>query len=146
MSDPITILHPLEGRYIIYKYGEQDSVDEAWALALFQLKNNKLDEIYHPRDHVFEACSMGRQNLDELVEVMTKHGIKNVVSVYHRDSFFGIPAKWRSLQSVPEGESVDEWYEFKPLGRYDDQDTAFLQNRGVTVDFYDDTKKSFNEK
>lgn len=133
--------HPLEGQYIIYKYGEQDSMDERWALALFQLKKGKMKEVYNPRDHVMEACVMGEENIEELLQLMEKRGIKKVYSVFHMDDFFGIPANWFSLEHTTRGKEVEEWAEYESLYR-DDEETNLLKERGIAVEFYKEPRKA----
>lgn len=128
--------HPLEGKYIIYKYGEQDTISEAWALALFRLREGRMENIYHPRDHVMEASDMGERNIAELLNLMKERGINNVFSVFHLEDFFGIPAHWFSLEHTPQGDEVEEWAEYASL-HTDDAETNLLRERGITIEFYD---------
>ena len=57
--------HVLEGKYVIFRYGEQDTIDEAWALALYHLEGGELKEIYHPGDYVLEPCDMGDEQIND---------------------------------------------------------------------------------
>ncbi|MEI6731457.1 MAG: hypothetical protein WCK90_02120 [archaeon] len=134
--------HPLEGKHIIYKYGEQDSVGEGWALALFRLNKGILHQLYHPADHVFEPSMIGGRQKDELVALMLKKEIREVFSVYHHDPFFGIPREWFETRKYNPGETVDEWAEYESLTK-DDEDFIFLAEKGITVKFYDSDRNVF---
>ena len=94
--------HPLEGKFIIYEFGAHDYAGEGWALALHQLRNGIMEEIYHPVDHVLQPSDIGKKNVEELLRLMEERGIKEVYSVFHLDDFFGIPAHWYSLHEPEE--------------------------------------------
>lgn len=80
--------HPLEGEHIIYQYSTQDYAGEGEALALYRLARGCMQELYHPVDHVMQASDIGEQNIDELIELITRRRIKKVYSVWHSNPFF----------------------------------------------------------
>jgi hypothetical protein len=132
--------HPLEGEYIIYNFGEQDHEDEAWALALYQLKNGIMTEIYHPGNHVDCPSEMGARNIEELLRLMEQEKIKKVFSVFHLEDFFGIPSKWFRTDGKQDSGEVEEWAQYKHLSRDDDY-SRLLKDRGIIVEFYDATNE-----
>jgi hypothetical protein len=135
--------HPLEGKYIIYKYGQQDSVGEGWALALFMLKDGKMAEVYHPMNEIWaEACSMGEQNVEELMKLMEKIGIKEVYTVFHIKDFFGIPANWFSLheKDPKPPKQIEYWAEYQPICK-DEYEHQVLAEKGIRLRFYDENLK-----
>ena len=139
-SRPI-LNHPLEGKYIIYKYGEQDSVGEGWALALFLLKDGKMAEIYHPMNGLFqEACSMGERQIEGLIKIIQKRGIREVYTVFHIKDFFGIPANWFSLHEKDPPKEIEYWAEYQPICM-DEYEHQVLAEKGIRLRFYNEGLK-----
>jgi hypothetical protein len=133
--------HPLEGKYIIYNYGIQDYEDEGWALALFQLKNGYMNEVYHPGNHVLQQGAIGEQQTEELLELMKKRKIKKVYSVFSLDNFFGIPSTWISLHEPNEKvEEIELWAEWKSIEK-ESYEHRILKEEGIEVIFYEEPKK-----
>ena len=130
--------HPLEGKYIIYNYGHQDHAGEGWALALFQLKNETMREVYHPANHVMQLSDIGDTQTNELLELMIQKDIRKVYSVWHIRDFFGIPANWFSLH--PSGEEIGEvelWAEYQHIEKGGSEHQRLMHN-GIEVIFYDE--------
>jgi hypothetical protein len=135
--------HPLEGEYVLYLYGEQDCIGEGWALALYRMKNNRLEQIYHPADHVIQPSAIGEETNEQLLKLMEKKGIKEVYTVHHLDDFFGIPANWFSLEGIlgpkNESEEVECWGEYKSVSR-ENEEYRLLQAKGIKVNFYEEPR------
>lgn len=133
--------HALEGKYIVFKYMEQDRESEGQALALFRLKNSKLEEVFHP-GLVFDPANL-HEAKEPLLRLMQKRKIKEVVSVFYGDEFFGIPSGWESLdEESSKNKEVQQWLEYQSVC-IDDDEVSELREAGINVLFYDETKGKF---
>jgi len=139
-----TFTHPLEGQYIIYKYGVQDYADESWALALYQLNNGRMESIYFP-DGGDQMSGIGERNIEELVGLMVRKEIKTVYSVFHVEDFFGIPWDWRSLHEQDEKPEVIELWEQWEAITEESYEHARLKEKGIEVIFYNESERKSRE-
>lgn len=139
MTEPITN-HPLEGKYIIYKYGLQDYADESWALALYQLNKGKMDSIYF-LEGGDQMSAIGEHNIEELLDLMVRKKIKTVYTVFDVKDFFGIPWDFVSLhEQDKEPEEIELWEEWKCLYE-EDSEYNLLKEKGIEVVFYSELER-----
>lgn len=126
----------MEGEYIIYEYGTQDYTGEGWALALYKLEGNELQEIYHPVDNESEPSNIGEQNIEELINVMIKKNIRKVYTVFHLQEFYRIPSNWFSLQEQ-DTEEIELWAEYKSIEK-DGYEHQRLKENGIELLFHEE--------
>jgi hypothetical protein len=136
------IMHPLEGEYILYEYGEQDYAGEGWGLALFQMVDGKMIELFNPKDELSfwaEAPELER-TIETLMERMRIKGISRVYTVNHTRKWKGIPGEFFSLHEPDtEPDQIELWAEYRAVthwsteGRY----RELLRENNIELREYD---------
>lgn len=132
-------LHPLNGKYIVFTHAEQDFEDEGSSLALFRLNAGELETIFSPA-LAFDPSRLHEAN-DILIKLMKKKRIDEVVSVFYKGEFFGIPSGFQSLDEKPK-KVVEQWYEYGSVCT-DSDEAEFLVRNGIRILFFDDITKKF---
>ncbi|MDP3955424.1 MAG: hypothetical protein Q8Q15_03625 [bacterium] len=146
------IPHPLEGKYIVFKYTECISAEdcEKSALALFKLNKGKLENIWTPS----ATNPWNYPGLNEkLIEMMKRKGLQEVYSVYWDGDFFGIPKEEVELTEPRKcfdhdtGEKTEkleyDWYQYESVC-FDTEEGDLLKRGGITLHIYDENLRVFH--
>lgn len=131
--------HPLDEKYIVFEYQEQDRETEGSAIALFRLKSRGLERVFSPALHFNPArLEMAKA---PLIKLMKRRGINEVVSVFYDNNFFGIPSGFQSLDETQK-EIVEQWYEYHSIC-FDSEEAYFLRQNGINIQFWDEERQRF---
>jgi len=130
-------LKELEGKYFLFEFSADYTVKESHnghALEIFQVRNGKLEEVWHPCDHAFmngideeqsvKACEYLKQNRIE--EVYTPGWVIN-------------PGSFLDIQ-FDDYTDRDNWVQYEPLTRELHYWKSFLQRFDITLKIYDEEK------
>ena len=129
----------LDGKYIVYNYGELDYDREGWGLVLYKLSGDNLVEEYKPPWGEMEA-----NNNNGFFEYLRKIGISNVVSLHHFKDFLGIPIEWFSMDGEDNEGECECWGEFGQIWK-DDDSYLELISHNISVQIYDVDRQEFIE-
>jgi len=133
-------LKELEGKYFLFEFSADYTVEESMghALEIFQVRNGKLEEVWHPCDHAFMNCIDEEQSV-KACEYLKKNNIKEAYTpgwVINPGSFLDI--------QFDDYTDADNWVRYDPLTRQLDYWKGFLQNFGITLKIYDEEKPPKN--
>ena len=123
----------LEGKYVVFAYGEQGQVDEGWALAIYFFESGKLKPAFLPRS--MDLGGIGTPEIEEAIDFLKRRGIEEVVTPCWTGDFHGIPSTWRAFAGQEDKEEVDEWWEYQTVRDWLNAEECYyaLHDAGIRI-------------
>lgn len=117
--------HKQEGKYFAFNFSA-DYTDGTEALALFQVSNGKLEEVYNPSDYNNLLIGEIGEEQDELAfDLLTRGGVREVYGFrvmgsprrfLDTDLIYDYPGGWISYEGVYDGKRGEYVSRFRARG------------------------------
>ncbi len=140
--------HPLEGKYIVFSYHEEDREGYGDCLVLYKLEKSKLVPIFDTLtiDGLVsgwgEASALGSDDDKHVIDFLKRKGINEVYTVLSFENFFGLKRDITLQEDVKEGEEVECWGEYNGIF---DRDFTGLEENGIKLINYDEATGKLEE-
>lgn len=136
-------LKEIEGQHFVLEFSSDYTVDQGdgHAIEIFQARNGKLEEVWHPCDHAI-MNAIGSEQSEKAAKYLQERGVK----VVYTPGCTKEPNKCMGL-TLDNFTDEDNWVEYRPLRTDFDYWKGFFQGHGIELKVFDeeDPPRSFEE-